>query len=129
MRAARAGGLSSAKEGWVQSRLRQRVNEKARIARILRILAVPISLSPLLTGWPANKWSESALLKKTARLFRFGETAGLSRNAANAHFVQVPQQVGRILIDAIGTSAIQLVLTVATGEQSNSKRIGAARCE
>src|SRR5882762_3883442 len=54
MRAARVGGLSSAKEGWVQSRMRQRVSEKARIARMLRILAVSISLSPLLTGWPAN---------------------------------------------------------------------------
>jgi len=41
----------------------------------------------------------------------------------------VPQQVGRILIDAIGAGSTEFVLTIATGKQSNAKSIGATRCE
>src|SRR5262245_18251933 len=47
----------------------------------------------------------------------------------HAHLVQMPQQVGRVLVDAIGAGALQLVLAVAAGEQADAERAGAPRGE
>src|SRR5947209_13187835 len=42
-----------------------------------------------------------------------------ARSPAPAHLVDMPQQVGRILIDAIGARALELLLAVAAGEQAD----------
>src|SRR5882762_7687793 len=103
-------------------------NPGTNIVRVLKDSGEFIFVLDAPNSQPAKKWSESALLNKTARLFLFAE-ASRSRNGPNAHFVQVPQQVGRILIDAIGAGSTEFVLTIATGKQSNAKSIGATRCE
>ena len=42
------------------------------------------------------------------------------------NLIQVPQQVSRILIDAIGARLFELILAVTAGEQADSKRTGPA---
>src|SRR6266850_1290542 len=45
----------------------------------------------------------------------------------DAHFVQMSQQIGRILVNAISARLFELILAIAAGEQANSERPGAAR--
>ena len=46
---------------------------------------------------------------------------------ADADFVQVRQQAGRVVVNAIGAGAFQLVLPVAAGEKAHAEGAGAAR--
>ena len=47
----------------------------------------------------------------------------------DADFVQVPEQVGGILVHPVGAGPLELILSVATGQDANAERSGAAGCE
>ena len=47
----------------------------------------------------------------------------------DADFIQVVQQIGRVLVDPVGSSAFKLIPTVSAREQPDTKCLGAAGCE
>src|SRR6185369_7393022 len=55
------------------------------------------------------------------------ETRRTAPLAADTHFVDVLQEVGRIFIDAIRAGTLEFVLAVAAGQETNAKGSGALR--
>ena len=55
------------------------------------------------------------------------ETRRIAPLAADTHFVDVLQEVGRIFIDAIRAGTLEFVLAVAAGQETNAKGAGALR--
>jgi hypothetical protein len=55
------------------------------------------------------------------------ETRRTAPLAADTHFVDVLQEVGRIFIDAIRAGTLEFVLAVAAGQETNAKGAGALR--
>ena len=42
----------------------------------------------------------------------------------DSHLVEVTEEVGGILVDAVGAGSLQLLLPVAAGEQPDTERLG-----
>jgi hypothetical protein len=55
------------------------------------------------------------------------ETRRTTPLAADTHFVDVLQEVGRIFIDAIRAGTLEFVLAVAAGQETNAKGAGTLR--
>jgi hypothetical protein len=50
-------------------------------------------------------------------------------STTDADFIEVTQQIGRILIDPRSAGSFQFFLAVSTGQQTHAKCTGASRCQ
>ena len=60
---------------------------------------------------------------------RTNRPLGICASLAAAHLVDVPQQVGRIFVDATRTGPLELVVAVATRQQPDAKGASALRSQ
>ena len=75
-------------------------------------------------GADGRELSDSASPSPVLADFETRRTAPL---AADTHFVDVLQEVGRIFIDAIRAGTLEFVLAVAAGQETNAKGAGTLR--
>ncbi len=79
--------------------------------------------------WSGSRWASAAFVRRDMlrprRVVATVRSARYGAGRAHAHLVEVGEQVGGVLVHAVGAGPGELVLAVATREQAHAERAGA----